>query len=178
MSPVVPESNRIRLVLFGMQDRTSGPYLAALIVPNLFRFVALACAIPVAPLAHVAAPQRGSRGLVVWPQVILAAGDTFRAAAEEQLATWAERSGADLVGKRSEKQRPDALLYEAVDRGAKEDADVSCTGQISEGTAARHRHDKAVSLRPLPQGTRMGVCLRTLLSLFLGIEWPCRCTSG
>lgn len=29
--------------------------------------------------------------------VVLAAGDTFRAAAAEQLGTWAERSGAELV---------------------------------------------------------------------------------
>ena len=30
--------------------------------------------------------------------VLLAAGDTFRAAAGEQLAVWAQRVGADLVG--------------------------------------------------------------------------------
>ena len=29
--------------------------------------------------------------------VLLAAGDTFRAAAAEQLGTWAERSGAEFV---------------------------------------------------------------------------------
>ncbi|HRE03713.1 MAG TPA: signal recognition particle-docking protein FtsY, partial [Ilumatobacteraceae bacterium] len=29
--------------------------------------------------------------------VLMAAGDTFRAAAAEQLGTWAERSGADIV---------------------------------------------------------------------------------
>jgi fused signal recognition particle receptor len=29
--------------------------------------------------------------------VLMAAGDTFRAAAAEQLGTWAERSGADFV---------------------------------------------------------------------------------
>ncbi len=36
--------------------------------------------------------------------VVLAAGDTYRAAAAEQLAEWAERAGADLV--RSEAGRP------------------------------------------------------------------------
>jgi fused signal recognition particle receptor len=41
-------------------------------------------------LAH----QRVARG----ERVILAAADTFRAAAVEQLAIWAERSGADMVG--------------------------------------------------------------------------------
>src|SRR3712207_7095230 len=29
--------------------------------------------------------------------VVMAAGDTFRAAAAEQLGTWAERTGADLI---------------------------------------------------------------------------------
>lgn len=45
-------------------------------------------------------------------QVLLAAGDTFRAAAAEQLQTWAERAGADFFGPKTEKQRPDALLYQ------------------------------------------------------------------
>lgn len=49
-------------------------------------------------------------------QVLLAAGDTFRAAAAEQLAGWAERSGADIATASSSKQRPDAVLYSAVDR--------------------------------------------------------------
>ena len=49
-------------------------------------------------------------------QVLLAAGDTFRAAAAEQLAGWAQRSGAAIEAAASDKQRPDALLYNAVDR--------------------------------------------------------------
>ncbi len=44
--------------------------------------------------------------------MLLAAGDTFRAAAAEQLQTWAERSGASFYGPKSEKTRPDALLYQ------------------------------------------------------------------
>ncbi len=45
-------------------------------------------------------------------QVLLAAGDTFRAAAAEQLQTWADRAGADFYGPKRERHRPDALLYE------------------------------------------------------------------
>lgn len=48
--------------------------------------------------------------------MLLAAGDTFRAAAAEQLAGWAERAGAQLEAAASNKQRPDALLYAAVDK--------------------------------------------------------------
>ena len=49
-------------------------------------------------------------------QVLLAAGDTFRAAAAEQLAGWADRAGAGLAAPSTSKQRPDALMYSAVDR--------------------------------------------------------------
>ncbi len=44
-------------------------------------------------------------------QVVLAAGDTFRAAAAEQLEEWARRSGADLVRADSDKARPGTVLY-------------------------------------------------------------------
>lgn len=49
-------------------------------------------------------------------QVILAAGDTFRAAAAEQLSEWATRSGAKLVSSQKEKARPDNVLWTAVDQ--------------------------------------------------------------
>lgn len=44
--------------------------------------------------------------------MLLAAGDTFRAAAAEQLQAWAERAGAGFYGPKREGHRPDALLYE------------------------------------------------------------------
>ena len=46
-------------------------------------------------------------------QVMLAAGDTFRAAAAEQLKTWADRSGTQFYGPSRDKQRPDSLMYQA-----------------------------------------------------------------
>ncbi|MBF0170867.1 MAG: signal recognition particle-docking protein FtsY [Nitrospinae bacterium] len=45
--------------------------------------------------------------------VLLAAGDTFRAAAIEQLATWAERSGADLV-RHQQGSDPAAVVFDAL----------------------------------------------------------------
>ena len=45
--------------------------------------------------------------------VVMAAGDTFRAAAAEQLTTWAERSGADLV-RGNEGGDPSAVIFDAV----------------------------------------------------------------
>jgi fused signal recognition particle receptor len=49
--------------------------------------------------------------------VVMAAGDTFRAAATEQLATWADRAGAELV-KGNEGGDPSAVVYDAVQRAA------------------------------------------------------------
>jgi len=45
--------------------------------------------------------------------VLLAAGDTFRAAAIEQLATWAERLGVDIV-KSSHGSDPSAVAFDAL----------------------------------------------------------------
>ena len=55
--------------------------------------------------------------------VVLAAGDTFRAAAIEQLQIWGERAGADVV---AGKQGSDAagLAYEALQRAQAKDADI------------------------------------------------------
>jgi fused signal recognition particle receptor len=49
--------------------------------------------------------------------VVMAAGDTFRAAAAEQLHTWAERAGADFV-RGTEGGDPSAVIYDAVQRAA------------------------------------------------------------
>lgn len=46
-------------------------------------------------------------------RVLVAAGDTFRAAATEQLMIWAERAGADIV-KHKEHADPAAVAYDAV----------------------------------------------------------------
>jgi fused signal recognition particle receptor len=47
---------------------------------------------------------------------VLAAGDTFRAAAAEQLGTWAERAGAPLV-RGAEGSDPSAVIFDAVESG-------------------------------------------------------------
>ena len=49
--------------------------------------------------------------------VLLAAGDTFRAAAADQLALWAERSGTDIV-RGAEGADPSAIVFDAVQRAA------------------------------------------------------------
>ena len=49
--------------------------------------------------------------------VLMAAGDTFRAAAAEQLATWAERAGAEFV-RGAEGGDPSSVIYDGVERAA------------------------------------------------------------
>ena len=49
--------------------------------------------------------------------VLLAAGDTFRAAAAEQLTTWAERAGVEIVSG-AEGADPSAVVFDAVRRAA------------------------------------------------------------
>ena len=56
-------------------------------------------------------------------KVVVAAADTFRAAAIDQLAVWCERSGVDLV-KQSEGSDPAAVVYDAISYAKNKQADV------------------------------------------------------
>ena len=55
-------------------------------------------------------------------KVLIAAGDTFRAAAEEQLNIWSNRAGADIV--RRDKADPASVVYEAIQKAKNESYDV------------------------------------------------------
>ena len=56
-------------------------------------------------------------------KVILAAADTFRAGAREQLTVWAERGDIDIVSK-EDGSDPAAVIYEAVDVFNSKNADI------------------------------------------------------
>ena len=56
-------------------------------------------------------------------KLVLAAGDTFRAAAGDQLAVWAERAGADVV-RGAEGGDPSAVVFDAIQRGGARNYDV------------------------------------------------------
>jgi fused signal recognition particle receptor len=56
-------------------------------------------------------------------QVVMAAGDTFRAAAGEQLGMWAERCGADFV-RGADGGDPSAVIFDAVERAASRGSDL------------------------------------------------------
>lgn len=55
-------------------------------------------------------------------KVLIAAGDTFRAAAEEQLDIWSKRAGADII--RRDKADPASVVYEAIQKARSENYDV------------------------------------------------------
>ena len=55
-------------------------------------------------------------------KVLIAAGDTFRAAAEEQLDIWSKRAGADIV--RKDKADAASVVFEAVEKAQNEKYDV------------------------------------------------------
>lgn len=55
-------------------------------------------------------------------KVLIAAGDTFRAAAEEQLDIWSKRAGASIV--RRDKADPASVVYEAIEKALKDNYDV------------------------------------------------------
>lgn len=56
-------------------------------------------------------------------KVVVAAADTFRAAAIEQLEVWAKRSGAEII-KHSEGSDPAAVVFDAIAAGKARHADI------------------------------------------------------
>ena len=65
----------------------------------------------------------GLRASAEGRSVVMAAGDTFRAAAADQLALWADRVGADLV-RGAEGGDPAAVVFDAKERANARDADL------------------------------------------------------
>ncbi len=65
----------------------------------------------------------GKRQLAEGRSVVMAAGDTFRAAAAEQLELWAERVGAEIV-RGNEGGDPSSIIFDAVQRAGARDIDI------------------------------------------------------
>jgi len=81
-------------------------------------------------------------------KVVLAAGDTFRAAAMEQLDVWAERAGAELV-KGKDDADPASVIFDAVKRAVETGADL-----VIADTAGR-LHTKANLMEELKKVKRV-----------------------
>jgi fused signal recognition particle receptor len=92
------------------EDDTARPYVILVVGVNGAGKTTL-----IAKLAH--------RYLLHGKKVLLAAGDTFRAAATEQLETWAERVGVPVIT-RGQGADPGAVVYDAVEAATTSDCDV------------------------------------------------------
>lgn len=55
-------------------------------------------------------------------KVLVAAGDTFRAAAEDQLEIWTQRAGADIV--RKDNADPASVVYDAIQKAKADNYDI------------------------------------------------------
>jgi fused signal recognition particle receptor len=77
--------------------------------PNVWLFIGVNGVGKTTTIGKVAAQQ-----IADGRTVLMAAGDTFRAAAAEQLHTWAERSGAEFV-RGNEGGDPSAVIFDAVE---------------------------------------------------------------
>lgn len=56
-------------------------------------------------------------------KIVIAAGDTFRAAAVEQLEVWADRAGCEIV-KGKENQDPSSVIFDACKKAKEVNADI------------------------------------------------------
>ncbi len=86
--------------------------------PNVWLFVGVNGVGKTTTIGKVAAQQRAEGR-----RVLLAAGDTFRAAAAEQLQTWAQRSGAEFV-RGNEGGDPSSVIFDGVQAGASRGCDL------------------------------------------------------
>jgi fused signal recognition particle receptor len=76
--------------------------------PNIWLMVGVNGAGKTTSLGKISAQQ-----VALGRKVLMAAGDTFRAAAGEQLQTWAERSGAEII-RGAEGSDPSSVIFDAV----------------------------------------------------------------
>ena len=86
--------------------------------PNVWLFVGVNGVGKTTTIGKVSAQQHA-----LGRSVLMAAGDTFRAAAAEQLTTWAERSGAEIV-RGAEGGDPSSVIFDGIERAAARHLDL------------------------------------------------------
>ncbi|WP_230969610.1 signal recognition particle-docking protein FtsY [Nitrogeniibacter aestuarii] len=78
-------------------------------------------------------------------KVLLAAGDTFRAAAREQLMTWGERNGVDVIAQES--GDPAAVVFDAVNAAKARGIDVVLADTAGRLPTQSHLMDEIAKVR-------------------------------
>ena len=94
--------------------------------------------------------------------VLLAAADTFRAAAEEQLETWARRAGADFVGS-ARGGDPAAVAYDAIEAATSRGRDVVIVDTAGRLHTQTNLMDELTKVRRVIAGRLEGAPHETLL---------------
>ncbi len=96
--------------------------------------------------------------------VVLGAADTYRAAAAEQLAEWAERSGAELV-RSAEGGDPGAVAYDAIEAARARGADVVIVDTAGRLHTQTNLMDELAKVRRVIAKQLPGAPHETLLSI-------------
>ena len=96
--------------------------------------------------------------------VLLAAGDTFRAAAGEQLALWAERSGADFVRGEAGSD-PGAVVFDAIEAARSRGHDVVIVDTAGRLHTQQHLMDELRKVRKVIERQAPGAPHETLLTI-------------
>jgi fused signal recognition particle receptor len=96
--------------------------------------------------------------------VLLAAADTFRAAAAEQLEVWAERSGADIV-RGAEGSDPAAVVFDALEAAAARERDVVIVDTAGRLHTQQHLMDELAKVRKVIAAKLPGAPHETLLTI-------------
>jgi fused signal recognition particle receptor len=94
--------------------------------------------------------------------VLVAAADTFRAAAEEQLEIWAERGGADFVGS-SHGGDPAAVAYDAIEAATARGRDVVIVDTAGRLHTQANLMEELAKIRRVIEGRLDGAPHETLL---------------
>jgi fused signal recognition particle receptor len=97
-------------------------------------------------------------------KVLIAAADTFRAAAIEQLAAWAKRSETDMV-RHSEGSDPAAVVFDACNAAKARNADVLIIDTAGRLHNKKHLMDELKKISRTVTGNLPGCSFETLLAL-------------
>ncbi|HEY6777527.1 MAG TPA: signal recognition particle-docking protein FtsY [Thermoleophilaceae bacterium] len=96
--------------------------------------------------------------------VLIAAGDTFRAAAAEQLSLWAERAGCEIVrGKPG--SDPGAVIFDAIEAARSRGHDVVICDTAGRLHTQQHLMDELRKVRRVISGQVPGAPHETLLTI-------------
>ncbi len=94
--------------------------------------------------------------------VLVAAADTFRAAAEEQLEIWADRAGADFVGS-ARGGDPAAVAYDAIEAATARERDVAIVDTAGRLHTQSNLMEELAKVRRVIEGRLEGAPHETLL---------------